>query len=337
MRTTPRTVVAIAALVAVAAAAAACGSSSDGSSTGGPGAAKKKSIIAFVQAPRGTNDVTRAWFNGLEQGGKQVASNFSVEVTAPGKWETDAGAYLNFIRSALVKQPDGIVVIPNNAAAMKSGLEQIAKKTKVLIMDQDVKGMTSKVSFVGTDNLKAGRLAADWMAKQYEAKKLPSNEVAVLGSTPGISSTDDRLAGFEQGLEGSPLKIVSKLQPACDDPTKARAAMADLISAHPKLGGVFSVCDSIALGAARAILNRGAAVKQIAVDASKQGVDAMVAHKGIDAEIAQHFYDAGVQSVETLAKALEDQKVPPAVDTGALLVTEANAQQYLAQAAKEAQ
>jgi ABC-type sugar transport system substrate-binding protein len=337
MRRRSNRLIGLAACLALALSVAACGDDDDASSGGGGGGGEKGSIMAFVQAPRGTNDVTRAWFNGLEAGGDQVSDRYTLEVKAPGKFETDAGAYLNFIRSALVKQPDGIVVIPNNAAGMKSGLEQIAEDTKVLIMDQDVKDMTGKVAFVGTDNLKAGTTAAEWMVQQFDDKKLASNEVAVLGSTPGISSTDDRLTGFEQGLEGSDLKIVSKLQPACDDPTKSRAAMADVLTAHPNLGGVFSVCDSIALGASRVILDKGDKVKQIAVDASEQGVQAMVDHKGIDAEIAQHFFDAGEQSVVTLAKALDGDSVPPTVDTGVLLVTEDNAEDYLAQAAKEAQ
>jgi ribose transport system substrate-binding protein len=324
-----------AALAATTVAVGACGSDDGGSASGDGG--DKKSIMAFVQAPRGTNDVTRAWFNGLDEGARLVADSATVESTAPGKFETDPAAYLNFIKSAIVKQPDGIIVIPNNAAGMKSGLEEIAEDTKVLIMDQDVKGMANKVSFVGTDNLKAGQVAADWMIEQYDADQLRSNEVAILGSTPGISSTDDRVAGFEKGLEGSDLKVVSKLEPACDDATKSRAAMADVLTAHPNLGGVFSVCDTIALGAARAILADGGEVKQIAVDASKQGVEAMVAGKGIDAEIAQHFFDAGVKSVETLVKALNGQKVPALVDTGVELVTKENAEEYLAQAAKEAE
>jgi ribose transport system substrate-binding protein len=333
MRRTTSRLIGLAAAAALAVSIPACGSDSDDAGSGGD----KKSMMAFVQAPRGTNDVTRAWFNGLEEGGRQVADEFTLEIKAPGKWETDPGRYLNFVRSAIVKQPDGIIVLPNNAAGMKSGLEQIAEDMKVVIMDQDVKDMAGKVSFVGTDNIKAGETAAEWMLQQHQDGKLRSTEVAVLGSTPGISSTDDRLTGFEQGLEGSPLKIVSKLQPACDDATKARTAMADVLTAHPNLGGVFSVCDTIALGAARVIMDDGNKVKQIAVDASEQGVQAMVDGKGIDAEIAQHFFDAGLESVRTLAKALNGQKVPPTVDTGVLLVTEQNAEDYLAQAAKEAQ
>jgi ABC-type sugar transport system substrate-binding protein len=206
----------------------------------------------------------------------------------------------------------------------------------VLIMDQDVPKMDNKVAFVGTDNKAAGKVAADWMIEQAKAGKLPSNEVGILRSPPGITSTDDRAAGFKAALAGSDLRVVSELAPACNDSADARSAMADMLTAHPKLGGVFSVCDIIATGAARVLVAKGRdAVAHVSVDASKQGVDAILKHRGIDAEVAQHLLKVGQSSVTTLAQALRGKTVPTNVDTGTDLVTEANATSYLQKAAAE--
>jgi ABC-type sugar transport system substrate-binding protein len=343
MQNTPRRALAVALAVGlVALAAAGCGSSGGGdtSSSGASTpakAVKKKKIIAFVFAPRSFNDVTKAWFNGFDAAGQQLGSSVDLQEKATSKLETDAAPYLTFIKSALVQKPDGIVVVPNNAAAMTSGLKQIADQgTKVLIMDQDVPKMDNKVAFVGTDNKAAGKVAADWMVQQFKAGKLSSNEVAVLRSPPGISSIDDRTAGFKAGLAGSGLKVVSELAPACNDSADARSAMADVLTAHPKLGGVFSACDVIALGAARVLVaKKRDDVAHVSVDASKDGVDAITQHKGIDAEVAQHLLKAGQASVTTLADALNGKSVPANVDTGTDLVTEDNAASYLEKAAAE--
>jgi ABC-type sugar transport system substrate-binding protein len=329
---------ALVALVVAALGAVGCGGSDNTSGTGAVSAsAQPKKIFTFVFGPRGFNDVTRAWFNGFDAAAAKLRDRFTIEQKATGKLETDAAAYLSFIRSSLAQQPDGIVVVPNNAAAMAAGLKQIAKDgTKVLIMDQDVPDMPGKVAFVGTDNAAAGKVAADWMIQQAKDGELRSNEIGVLASAPGISSTDDRLRGFLDGLKGSNLKVVAKLAPQCNDSADSRSAMADMLSAHPNLGGVFSVCDVIALGAARAIQAQAkGAVKQISIDASKQGVDRILAHGGIDAEVAQHLLAAGEQSVETLGKALDGEPVPKVVDTGTDLVTEENAKSYLAKASAE--
>jgi simple sugar transport system substrate-binding protein len=326
-----------AALVALA---AGCGSSGGGgstTSTGGAPAQKKEKIMTFVFAPRGFNDVTRAWFNGFDAAARQLGSSVDVQQKATSKIEPDAGPYLTFIRSALVQRPDGIVVVPNNAAALTSGLRQIAAQgTKVLIMDQDVPKMDNKVAFVGTDNKAAGKVAADWMLAQFKAGKMPSNQVGILRSPPGISSIDDRTAGFKAALAGSDLKVVSELAPACNDSADARSSMADMLTAHPKLGGLFSACDVIATGAARVLQSKGRdAVAHVSVDASKQGVDAILQHKGIDAEVAQHLLKVGQQSVTTLVQSLRGKSVPATVDTGTDLITEANARSYLQKAAAE--
>jgi ribose transport system substrate-binding protein len=316
-----------------------CGSSdSKGTTTAKAGTpAKKAKIMTFVYAPRGFNDVTRAWFNGFDAAARQLGASADVQEKATSKPEPDAAAYLSFIKQALVQKPDGIVVVPNNATALASGLEQIAAQgTKVLIMDQDVPKMDNKVAFVGTDNKAAGKVAADWMLQQFKAGKMPSNQVGILRSPPGITSIDDRTAGFKAALAGTDLKVVSELAPACNDSADGRSAMADMLTAHPKLGGVFSACDVIATGAARVLLAKGKdAVAHVSVDASKQGVDAILQHKGIDAEVAQHLLKVGQSSVTTLADALQGKSVPPNVDTGTDLVTEANARNYLDKAAAE--
>lgn len=315
---------------------AACGSSSSGSNTSADGTAKPKRILTFIYTPRGFNDVTRAWSNGFDAATSRLGDAVTVQQKNTSKVEPDAGAYLTFIRSALVQRPDGIVVVPNNAAAMASGLQRIADEgTKVLIMDQDVPTMSNKVAFVGTDNRAAGGVAARWMLEQAKAGRISSKEVGILGAPPGISSIDDRMAGFKEALQGSGLKVVSELAPACNDSADARTAMADMLSAHPRLGAVFSVCDVIATGAARAMQAQHRDLAHVSVDASKQGVDLILQHKGIDAEVAQHLLRVGQASVTTLADALRGKQIPAKVDTGTDLVTEANASGYLQKAAEE--
>jgi ribose transport system substrate-binding protein len=336
MRHHPRMAAGAVLAVGVLMTTAACGSSSSGSDTSADGTTAPKKILTFIYTPRGFNDVTRAWSNGFDAGTAQLGDAVTVQQKNTSKVEPDAGAYLSFIRSALVQRPDGIVVVPNNAAAMTAGLQRIAAEgTKVLIMDQDVPKMSDKVAFVGTDNRAAGGVAARWMLEQLKAGRMPSNEVGILRAPPGISSIDDRTAGFKEALQNSGLKVVTELAPACNDSADARTAMADMLSAHPRLGGVFSVCDVIATGAARALQAQHRDLAHVSIDASKQGVDLMLQHKGIDAEVAQHLLRVGQASVTTLADALRGKQVPATVDTGTDLVTEANARSYLQKAAQE--
>jgi ribose transport system substrate-binding protein len=316
---------------------AGCGDSSDDSSgSSGQGAAKKTyKIMAFSPYPAAFNDVTKAWFSGFEKGASGL-DGFTLDAKSESAVDSDPAKYLNFIQQGLVQQPDGIVVIPNNAAGMSTGLQRIAEDgTKVVVMDQDVPDFPDKAAFVGSDNKKTGALAAQWLIEQSDAGKLVSNEIAVLKGPPGTTSTDDRVTGFKEALAGSKLKIVSTLVPGtgCGDTAKAVSTSADLLSAHPKLGGIFTVCDLIGTGTAKALVAAGRTdVLQVSVGNSADDVKLIKAgSKGFDAMVAQDFGKVGETSIQTLAAILQGKQVDKEVtDDGGLLVSAANADDYLA-------
>lgn len=319
---------------------AGCGSDSkDSAGTtagGGDGGGTPKSITAFTYFPAGFNDNTQALVNGLQAGGDALGGKARLEIKAMGRLETDAGAFLNYINTGLVTQPDAIIVVPNNAAAMAAGLRKIADDgTKVILTDQAVPGF-EPTALVQTDNRAAGRQAAQYLLDQLQAGRLASDEVAILGSTPGISSTDERAAGFKEGLAGSDLKVVVNLAPKCDDSEAARSTMADVLSAHPRLGAVFSVCDTIALGAAKAMEAADRLdVQQVAIDGSRTGVEAIEQGKGVNAEIAQQFFKEYQDAVAIAAAAAAGQTVDGIAYIPTVLVTKDNAAEFLATFAQQ--
>jgi ribose transport system substrate-binding protein len=325
-------------VIALAVATASCGSDDNGGGEPSGSAAEKKQIMVFSYFPRSFNDAARTWANGWDAGAEEVSEGFEVEQKATGKLETDAAAYMSFINSALVEQPDGIVVVPNDASAMQAGLKRIAGSgIDVLIQDQNPPDFDEKVAFVGTDNKKAGAQAAGWLVGQAEAGQLPSEDIAILASPPGVTSVDDRVAGFEEAAKAGGLNVVAKTADGCLEPAKARAAMADILTAHPDLGGVFSVCDLIATGAARALKAAGKLdVGLVSIDASEAAVKLIIEDGGIDAEVAQHGYEMSRLSVVTLAQALDGEQPADFVDSGTTLVTKDNAEEFLEEARRQA-
>jgi ribose transport system substrate-binding protein len=316
---------------------AGCGSDdSDGSGPAGSG--ERKKIMVFAYFPRSFNDAARTWANGWDAGTAKVSDQFEVKQKATGKLEVDPSAYLSFINSALVERPDGIVVVPNDASAMQAGLKRIAASgIDVLIQDQNPPDFPDKVSFVGTDNKKAGAQAAGWLADQVEAGKLPSKEIAILASPPGVTSVDDRVSGFEEAARSAGLKIAAKTADGCLEPAKARATMSDILTAHPNLGGVFAVCDLIATGAAQALKAADRLdIGLVSIDASEAAVKLIISNGGIDAEVAQHGYEMSRLSVVTLAQALNGEDPPAFVDSGTTLVTADNAKEFLAESRRQA-
>src|SRR6202040_724806 len=74
---------------------------------------------------------------------------------------------------------------------------EAAKKTKIIGIDSaaDSKTLTS---FLTTDNLRAGRIAADILAERIQKTYADAEgDVALITSLPGIAALDQRAKGFK--------------------------------------------------------------------------------------------------------------------------------------------
>jgi ribose transport system substrate-binding protein len=319
---------------------AGCGGSDDSSSTtakAGAGASHK-TIYVFAYFPHSLGTGTWAWYNGWQKAAQELKPDVNVVIKEMDKLELEPANYLNFIRTSLVTKPDGVIVVPNSGAALASGLQQMQAQNpgiKWLAMDQPIPGL-DVVSYVGTDNRDAGRQAAQYLIDQQGAGKLKSDEVAVFKAPPGATSQDERVAGFLDGIKGSPLKVVKTIQAQDTSRATGRANMIDVLTAHPDVGAVFSATDNYGLPVATALAaSHKLDVVNVSVDADDEAVKLIIDGKGMNAEVAQHFYDMGYKAVTTLAQALGGQTVPKAIDTGTTVVTKPNAAAYLKKAAVE--
>jgi ribose transport system substrate-binding protein len=299
-----------------------CGSDDDSGGSAGGGSAKAERIaIVFPTLDAPFTQFIAAGARAQDRRTPEVAVDISTSNQL-----TDTQQQIRKIEDALTRQPAGLAVFPSVAEPLVPSLKRAESQgAKVLVIDQDIPGLESKVAFVGTDNLKGGQQAGRHMLEQ-----LDSGKVGIIGSSPGITSTDARVKGFKEAIEGSDLRIVSELRADCDR-AKAQSAMEDMLSAHPDLKGLFSVCDNSALGAARAIINKDRAkqIFHIGFDGSPEAVDALVKGDGaIDADIAQNPYKMGQETAKALAAALSDRQVPKVIDTGTDVVTTENATRF---------
>ena len=298
--------------------------------------AQEKTIFVFACFPP---NIAYAWANGWYQARAALKGVDNVVIKAEGSFDPDPASYLSFIKTAMIQQPDGIVIVPNNGAGMSSGVRQLQQQypnTKIVVMDAPIPNV-DVTGFVGTDNFKAGEQAAGWLIQQYKQHKLKSNELAVFAEPAGESTSQNaRVEGLLAGIKGSPLHVVKTVAMENQDATAAKAAMADVLVAHPNIGGVFSATDLFSVGVASTLAAKHALdVEQVSVDAQPAAVELMIKHQGVNAEIAQHMKFTGYKSVMTVADALAGKPVVKNFNTGTTLVTPSNAQSYLKVVAAE--
>src|SRR5262249_22687118 len=105
--------------------------------------------------------------------------------------------------SAMAVAPDGVSeILPVLDRAKAAGIP-------VIIFDTDV-DWPSKLSFVGADNRRAGRLTGEHIVKLLSGR----GKVAVIRGILGVRTHDDRLAGFREAIASSPGIQLVTVQPA---------------------------------------------------------------------------------------------------------------------------
>jgi ribose transport system substrate-binding protein len=175
-------------------------------------------------------------------------------------------------------------------------------------------------TYIGTDNLAAGALAARGMRSLLPR----GGDVALVGGLSSDIGSHQRLAGFTLGARGTPLRIVARV--AADfDRTRARLAAARLLRDHPALDGFFAANDVMALGIADAIRASHAAgtVKVIGIDGIPDALDA-IRQGWISATVAQYPYAMGQMAVDACIAAARGVRLPARVNAPVSLITSAN-------------
>jgi ribose transport system substrate-binding protein len=127
---------------------------------------------------------------------------------------------------------DGIAMIPIDADAQAAFLAQVAAKTLLVCVDSDVPG-SQRVCFIGTDNVTAGKQAADLL----KAALPQGGKIVLCVGYPNAQNAKDRIQGLASGLAGSNLKVVDTMADATD-PAVAMANAQKALATIPDLAGI---------------------------------------------------------------------------------------------------
>jgi ribose transport system substrate-binding protein len=195
----------------------------------------------------------------------------------------------------------------------------------VIIFDTDV-DWGGKLSFVGSDNVEAGRLAGGHLVKVLGGR----GKVAVIRGILGIRTHDDRLAGFREAIAAAPGMELVTVQPANSERGLGMSVAENILTSHPDLKAIFATNDQMALGAVEAVAARDLTgkVAVVGVDATREAVTAIQNGK-LSADISLHPEALGRDAVVAAIKAARSEPVEKKIDTGATLVTPENAAQFL--------
>jgi ribose transport system substrate-binding protein len=272
-------------------------------------------------------DTTSFYWQIVLAGARKAGQDLHVKVPELGaQSESDINGEISILENAVSEHPAAIVIAPTQYQALGAPITEAAKHVKIIGIDSaaDSKAFTS---FLTTDNVKGGVVAADALGEAIQATYgKAEGDVALITSLPGVGSLDQRAKGFKQEIAAKypGLRLVAD-KVADGQATTALNIMTDLITANPKLRGVFASNLIMAQGAGQAVAENKAQdkIKLVAFDSDDKLVK-LLGQGVIYALVVQDPYRMGYDGIKTALAASKGEAVPATVDTGVTAITKAS-------------
>src|SRR6202047_1379362 len=272
-------------------------------------------------------DVTSPYWRAVLAGARKAGQDLGANVVGLGmQSDSDTNGQISILAKAVASNPAAIVIAPADFAALGKSIDEAAKKVKIIGIESaaDTKAMTS---FLGTDNLNVGRIAADALAvaitKSYADTE---GDVAIITVMPGIAALDQRAKGFKEVVAAKygALDIVCRLS-ADGKPVTGINIIKDLIANIDDLRGVFVSDPVMTLAVGQAVAEKKSKDKINVVGiGSDEKVIKYLQDGGITGLVVEDPFRMGYDGVKTALAASKGEQVSANVDTGVTLVTKAN-------------
>ena len=231
----------------------------------------------------------------------------------------------NDVSDLLLKGAAGVFINPVNWEGIKGSLLDAQRKgVPVIVVDAPVSEPDLVLCQVASDNVEAGRLACEALAKVN-----PKAKVVIIGYAVNKACID-RVAGFRSEAAKHPDITILDTQDVKGTTEATRPVMRDMLGRFAELDAVFPINDPGALGCISAIesAGRGGKVTVVTVDGSAEGVAAIKAGK-LHSTSAQFPREMGRIAAEKAYEHLEGKPVEKNIKVKVELITAENADAFL--------
>jgi ribose transport system substrate-binding protein len=273
------------------------------------------------------------YFIAHREGMTLAGRDLNVKTEYLGPSTLDLNAMINTIEQQIVRKVSGLLVVGFDESLKPSINKAIAAGIPTVTLDADIAD-SNRYTFLGTGNFNVGVLGAKTLAQAIGGQ----GKVAIV-TRIGQSNLEERVAGYKSGLAAYPgIQLVAVVNDNSDS-NQAASAVGTLIRQHPDLAGVACVEAAGGVGAATAVKEAGKVgqIKIVSMDRDngtldfiKQGViyastaqkTALMSYLGT---LLLFYYNNHPVAISDNDKQAGIVALPSSVDTGSLIINQANA------------
>ncbi|MDW6024367.1 ABC transporter substrate-binding protein [Mesorhizobium sp. BAC0120] len=267
----------------------------------------------------------------MHHGAEAAAKAVGAELIYQGAAEWNVSLQVPILEAVIAKKPNAIMIAPTDKQQLIAPLKK-AHDAGIAVICVDTfigNGVFQTgsgdadfpISYIASDNLLGGRMAARALAKAIGEK----GKVYVSNVKPGVSTTDQREEGFKEEMKNYKDIEVLETQFNDDDANKAAAQFQAVLGRAPDLAGVFGANLFSAGGTANGAKQAGVTgkVKLAGFDAPESIVP-QLKDGTFELTIAQHPAEIGYFGFIAAYAHVTDNPVPTAIGTGFTVMTGAN-------------
>ena len=275
---------------------------------------------------------TDAFYITMHRGAAAAAKALGVNLVFQGAPSFNPVEQVPVLDAVIARKPDALLIAPTDKVQLVQPLQgAVSAGIPVITVDtyigsgvyQTGSGQADfPLSYIASNNTLGGQMGARALAKELGGK----GKVYVSNIQPGVSTTDERTAGFIAEMKQNfPGITVLPTQFNDDDANKAAGQAQSVLARNSDLAGIFGANLFSAMGAANGIQQGGAGgkVKVVAFDAP-QTIIGNIKTGLIDIAIAQHPAEIGWFGVAAAYAHLTGQSIPPAIATGFTIIDKQN-------------
>lgn len=284
-----------------------------------PAKTDKKVVIGLT-----VQNLSNPFFVAMSKGAAEAGKKNGAEVITVSA-DGDLAKQTAQIEDFITKKVSMILVNAVDSKGIAGAVSQ-AKQANIPIIAVDVGADGGVNSVVTSDNFLAGKLAGEYIVKRLNGK----GNVAVLDGPP-VTAVTDRIAGFEEAIKSSEIKIVAK-QNGNGNRETSLTMMETILQANGKgkIDAVFAINDPSGVGAKIAAEQAGRDKEMfiVGVDGAPDAVTALKEKKSFAGSSAQHPFDMIQTAVDVGFKILKGEKVEPLIKVPVDLITQENVDSY---------
>lgn len=296
---------------------AGCGGGFLSGSSGGNGENTKVAALLYSQGFE--------FMVALNQGIRDAAKEAGVEITLLDA-QGDSNTQIRQIEDQIAAGVTGVILSPNNSEELVPGVERLNEaEIPVVTVDSIVAG-GEVASAVVYDNVGAGKMGAEHLAKLIDEKGVVLEFEGAQGAYHAIR----RGEGFKEGMEQFPeIELISRDSEWTAD--KALSITADVLTARDDVNGLFSHNDEMVRGIVSGLnqVNKAAKVGEpdhipiVGVDGTPLALE-RIRNGTQDATVNQDPFVMGALAFRTLMKVLNDEEVQKEQLTEPSMITREN-------------